>query len=375
MKFKDKNYKIIAKTLFGLENILAEEIVNIGGKDIEIINRAVSFYGDDELLYKANLHLRTAVRLIIPLHMFRVKNENDLYKRTKEFKWHELLTPSNTIAVHSTVSSEAIHHSKYAALKVKDAIVDKMRNKYGKRPNIDTENPDYRINLHIYNEDATISLDSSGDSLHKRGYRLAQVDAPLNEVLAAGMLKLAGWNAQNDFYDPMCGSGTLLMEAAAIATNTPPGYKRKFGFMNWSDYDEELWQKLKNEVEIQTPNIKIYGTDNSAKSFVIARKNILNAEFEDYIHLKKDNFFNLKPKSESGTIIFNPPYDERMKQDEIVDFYKKIGDKLKHDLKGFDAWLISANLNAIKHLGLKTSKKIILYNAKLECRYNHYEMY
>jgi putative N6-adenine-specific DNA methylase len=289
--------------------------------------------------------------------MFRVKNENDLYKRTKEFKWHELLTPSDTIAVHSTVTSEAIHHSKYAALKVKDAIVDKMRNKYGKRPNIDTDKPDYRINLHIYNEDATISLDSSGDSLHKRGYRLAQVDAPLNEVLAAGMLKIAGWNAQNDFYDPMCGSGTLLMEAASIAANIPPGYKRKFGFMNWSDYNEDVWEKLRSEVEIKNPEIKIYGTDNSAKSFVIARKNILNAEFEDYIHLKKDNFFNLKPKGDKGTVIFNPPYDERMKQEEIVEFYKKIGDKLKHDLKGFDAWIISANLNALKHLGFENIAK------------------
>ncbi len=375
MKFKSENYKIIAKTLFGLEEILAAEIKELGGENIEILKRAVSFTGNNKLLYKSNLWLRTALRILVPIHMFRVKDEKELYLRTKEYKWNEIISPDNTIAVDSTVSSDNFNHSKFAALKVKDAIVDKIRNKFGKRPNVDTQNPDYRINLHIFNEDATISLDSSGDSLHKRGYRLAQIDAPLNEVLAAGMIKLAGWNANNNFYDPMCGSGTLLMEAAAIAANIPPGLKRKFGFMNWRDFDNELWQSILQNVKPVKPTIDIYGMDNSAKAFVISRKNILNAGFEDYIHLKKDNFFNLKPKSDEGTLIFNPPYDERMKQDEIIDFYKKIGDKLKHDLKGFDAWIISGNLSAFKHLGLKPSARIPLYNGKIECRYNHFGLY
>lgn len=375
MKFKTENYKIIAKTLFGLEEILAAEIKELGGENIEILKRAVSFTGNDKLLYETNLWLRTALRILVPIHMFRVKDEKELYLRTKEYKWNEIISPDNTIAVDSTVSSDNFNHSKFAALKVKDAIVDKIRNKFGKRPNVDTQNPDYRINLHIFNEDATISLDSSGDSLHKRGYRLAQIDAPLNEVLAAGMIKLAGWNANNDFYDPMCGSGTLLMEAAAIAANIPPGLMRKFGLMNWSDFNNELWQSILQNVKPVKPTIDIYGMDNSAKAFVISRKNILNAGFEDYIHLKKDNFFNLKPKSDEGTLIFNPPYDERMKQDEIIDFYQKIGDKLKHDLKGFDAWIISGNLSAFKHLGLKPSARIPLYNGKIECRYNHFGLY
>lgn len=377
MKFNPNNFKVIAKTLFGIEELLAQEIKQLGGKDIEILKRAVSFYSDYRLLYKSNLWLRTALKLIVPIHMFRAKNEKDLYLRTKEFKWFELITPENTFAVESTVNSKNFNHSKYVALKTKDAIVDRIRNKFNKRPNIDTANPDYLINIHIYNEDVTISLDSSGDSLHKRGYRISQVDAPLNEVLAAGMILFSGWNQSDDFIDPMCGSGTLLMEATTMMLNIPPGFKRNFGFMKWNDFNQDIWIEILNEAKNikHNSNQKIFGYDNSPKAIAVSKKNLQNFGYFDSIKLKQQNFFNIKPKNNKGVLIFNPPYDERMKDENINEFYKKIGDKLKNDFKGYSAWIISSNIEAMKKIGLKPSRKIQLFNGKLETRYIKYEMY
>lgn len=372
-----KSMEITAKTLFGLEELLAHELQQLGATELEILNRAVKFRGDTELLYKANLWLRTALKLLLPIHKFRVQTEKDLYTRTKEFKWHELIGPDNTISVECSVNSKIFNHSQYPALVVKDAIVDKLRNKYGKRPDVDRRSPDFTVNLHIYKEDATISLDSSGDSLHKRGYRSAQIDAPLNEVLAAGMLEMTGWNGDSDLYDPMCGSGTFTLEAMTKAMNIPPGFKRSFGFQRWKDFDRDLWTEVFSTAMAKKKelNCKIKSSDISGKAVSVTKANLTNAGLREYSDVFVKDFFELIPEAGSGVIFLNPPYDERMEKEDAIDFYKQIGDKLKTDFAGFNAFIIGGNLKALKHVGLKPSFRKPLFNGKIETRFNKYELY
>ncbi|MEN8191700.1 MAG: class I SAM-dependent RNA methyltransferase [Bacteroidota bacterium] len=375
---QNKNqFELIAKTFFGLEDVLAEEITLLGGENIFKHNRAVSFTADKELMYKCNYRLRTALRILKPIMKFNVRSTKALYRSVKEYKWEKIFSVDETFAVDSVVSSEYFKHSKFAALKLKDAIVDRYRAKFGKRPSVDLVNPKVRIHLHIYNDQCTISLDSSGDSLHKRGYRIAKTIAPLNEALAAGMVMLSGWDKESDFIDPMCGSGTIPIEAALIALDIPPGYLgRLYGFQNWNDFDEKLWKKIESNSSVKKKiNINIIGSDKSEKAVEAALQNINRAKLTPYINIQRKYFDDQKPQSENGIIITNPPYGERLKEDQIFDLYKMIGDTFKTNFTGFDAWILSAHKTAMKHVGLKTSKRLTLYNGALECKFHKFSLY
>jgi putative N6-adenine-specific DNA methylase len=378
MKKNKNRFNLVAKTLFGLENILADELKSINAEEINALNRAVSFEGDIETLYKANIYLRTALRILKPITEFKARNENELYKNVYEINWKNYFSTKNSLAIDCVARSKYFKHSKYASLKVKDSIVDQFRKNTGKRPSIDVDDPDIRIHVHIDQDNCTISLDSSADSLHKRGYRLEKTEAPLNEVLAAGMIMLSGWNGNTNFIDPMCGSGTLVIEAAMIAFNIAPGSLRdKFGFMKWNDYDRQLWSKIKREANEAVTNFdyKIEGYDKSLKSIKIAKENVKRAKLGKNILIELKTFENQIPPSRGGVLITNPPYGERLKQNDINNFYKSIGDKLKQDFKGFNAWILSSNKGAIKRIGLRPSKKITLYNGPLECKFHKFELY
>ncbi len=376
MKIIDYN-EIIVKTFSGLEDILAKELNNLGAKDIQILNRAVKFKGTKELVYLSNLHLRTALRVLLPINQFDVYNEKDLYNKIKKIEWESILSPELTFAIDSSINSSPFNHSNYVALKAKDAIVDRLRDKYGKRPNIDTENPDIVINIHIFKNECTVSLDSSGFSLHKRGLRQAQIDAPLNEVLAAGMILLTDWDKKSDFYDLMCGSGTLTSEAFLIASNTPPNLNSKFSFMKWIDFDSLLWENIKNKAleNILSPDIRFFTSDISQKAIAVTKLNMRVAEMRKKVKIIQKDFFDTMPQGNTGLIILNPPYGKRLQLDENIEFYKKIGNKLKFDYSGFTCWVLSGNPEAIKYIGLKPKKKINLLNGKIECKYNKFDMY
>ena len=378
MQKETQKFELIAKTLAGLEDILANELKEISAEDIQILVRAVGFKGDTELMYKANYLCRTAIKILKPLTSFTIRNEDDLYKEIKKIDWWDYMDVDDTLAVDCTLSASSITHSKYASLKTKDAIVDKFRDKYDERPSVDIEKPTLRVNVHIFKDNCSVSFDSSGVSLHKRGYRKATDMAPINELLAAGMILLSGWKKDCNFIDPMCGSGTILIEAALIANNIPSGYYRKtFGFEHWKDFDKDLWEKVKREASENITEFehRIIGADKSAKSIRIAGENIKNAKLHKDIELShvaiEDNF----PPDGGGIIVTNPPYGERMKIDDIVELYSLIGDSLKNQFTGFDAWILSSNNIALKRVGLRTSRKIPLYNAKLECKYVKFEIY
>lgn len=368
----------MARTLFGLEQVLAEELRALGAEEIEVLNRAVQFTGDIALMYEANYCLRSALSIICPLVTFKATNEDVLYVKIREINWKQFLDEGGTLAIDSSVHSSYFKHSKYVALRAKDAIVDQFREKTGVRPSVDLEDPDLRLNLHIADDKVTLSLDSSGDSLHRRGYRKGTNIAPLNEVLAAGMVLLSGWNGKSHFVDPMCGSGTIVIEAALYALNIPPGSIRdKFGFMNWKTFNDKLWNQVKEKAlsRIKTSEYEFIASDISGKSLNIAKENIEAAGLSGKIKLIKKPFQKLNPPRGKGIIIMNPPYGERMKKREIDDFYKSIGDQLKSNYPGYEAWILSANRQAMKHIGLRTSKKIPLYNGPLECRFQKYELY
>lgn len=373
-----KNTQFVAKTLFGLEEVLANELKNIGAENINILHRAVSFSGDKNLMYEANLQSRTALRILKRVFSFKATSDSELYKKVQEVYWDKYFDAGHTIAVDSAVSSEFFTHSQFVSQRVKDAIVDQFRTKTGKRPSVDLENPDFRINIHIFNDVCTLSIDSSGESLHKRGYRLQMSEAPLSEVLAAGMILLSGWDGKTTFVDPMCGSGTILIEAALFASKIPPGiFRENFGFMNWRDYDAALWKKIvddaRKNISLFTGNIT--GADISENAIDAAKKNIKNAEFENEIKLEISSFEKLDPPKEGGIVIMNPPYGERLKQDDIISFYKMIGNILKQKYSSYDAWILSANLEALKFVGLHPSKKFSLMNGQLECKFQKYGIY
>lgn len=373
-----KNTKYIAKTSFGLEDILAKELHDIGASNIIKHKRAVEFEGDLRLLYRANLSLRTCLRILKPIHKFRATNADQLYIQTRKFDWNSLVSPSDTIAIDGVVNSDYFTHSKYAALKVKDAIVDQIRDVKGKRPNVDIKNPTYRFNIHIDRNECSILLDSSGDSLHKRGYRIHGGTAPLNEVLAAGMIYLSEWNLNSNFIDPMCGSGTIIIEALLIAKNIAPNINRdRFGFMDWKDYDKNLFAKIKNQLISQQRefNHVVIANDLSENAVLNAQTNAKAASIYNNIKFIVGNYKNLEHNLEDGFIITNPPYDERIKQANVVEFYKEFGDTLKNNFTGFDAWVLSSNKEALKYLGLRTSRRLMLYNGALECKFHNYKMY
>lgn len=367
-----------ATTFHGLEDVLANELLKLGARDIVPFKRGVAFTGDKGFLYKANLCLRTALKILVPIYSFKASHENELYEGIKRFDWSQYLTPESTIAIDSTVNSDFFNHTLYVSQKTKDAICDQFVDKVNKRPNVDLEKPDLRIYVHIFKDQVNVSLDSSGDTLYKRGYRVDIDTAPIKEVLAAGIVLLSGWQPHLPLYDGMCGSGTLGIEAALYANNIPPGvFREEFGFMRWNDFDKELFDKIYesciNKIKEDTPYI--LSSDIDLKPLEIAKRNGAAAKVDDVIQYKHISFFDLKPNKPHGTILLNPPYDERMKVEDTNAFYKKIGDKLKQDFGGWNCWLITSNMEAIKHIGLHPSKKITLFNAALECKLLKYEMY
>lgn len=369
---------MVAKTMFGFEGILAKELRKLGAMNIEEGVRSVSFEGDTGFMYKANLCLRTAIKIVKPIHSFSVTSEEELYKKIYAFDWTEYLTPHTTFAIDTTVNSDHFSHSLYVSQKVKDAIVDKFRDLDGIRPDVDIKFPDIRINIHIQKDHCNVSLDTSGRSLHQRGYKTATNIAPINEVLAAGLLLLSGWDGQSDFLDPMCGSGTILIEAAMIACNIPVNINRKeFAFEKWPDFDQDLFDKIVESCLNKTRefHFKIAGYDKAPSAIRKAQDNIENANLSEYIKVGQFNFFETEKSVDTHLhILFNPPYGERL-DIEMEEFYKNIGDTLKNHYAGTDAWLITSNLEALKYVGLRPSRKIKVFNSHLESRLVKYVMY
>lgn len=378
-------FSMLAKTFKGLEEVLAQELIELGANDVLIERRAVSFRGDKALLYRANFALRTAIRILVPIASFKAKDTDALYNQLRKLNWSQYMTVDSTFAIDATVYSESFRNSRFVTYRVKDAIVDYWQEKASKRPNVQVEKPDLLINIHIANEQVTLSLDSSGESLHKRGYRVATTEAPINEVLAAGMLLMAGWQGQSDFYDPMCGSGTLLIEAALIARNIAPGvFRSSFAFEKWPDFDAELWSDIYNDDSREKEfNHKIYGSDASFYAIQQAAKNIKSAGVQKDVELKQIRIEEIKISNiqspitnPSPLVMMNPPYGERLKSNkEMEDLYSAIGTALKHQFAGATAWIISSNAAAMKCIGLKPSKKYHLLNGELDCQYNKYELF
>ena len=375
---ENTDFKMVAKTFFGLEEILADELLKLGAKKINIGVRNVSFYGDKGFLYKANLSLRTAIRILKPIVVFDVNDDKELYSSFFNFNWEDYMSVDNTFAIDSVLNSDFFTHSLYVSQKAKDGIVDRYRKLFKTRPSVDSINPDLKINIHIRNKCCTVSLDSYGKPLNQRGYRSQTNIAPINEVLAAGIILLSEWDLESDFLDPMCGSGTLLIEAAMLATNYPPNIKRSnFSFKNWNDFDLDLFVTITKSVlsKIKPFNNKILGFDKSPSAISKCNQNIINAGLEDVISISKEDFFRSKKHNDDYLyIVFNPPYGERLRID-IELFYKKIGDTLKTNYTNSCTWFITSSIEALKYVGLRPSRKIKLFNGKLESRLAKYEIY
>ena len=369
---------MVAKTLFGFEELLAKELTQLGAQSVKIGVRHVSFVGDKGFMYKANMGIRTAIKILKPISTFKVINETELYNKINALPWENYLKSDGTLAVGATLNGDTFTHSQYVALKTKDAIVDRFRDQTGERPNVDLRFPDLKIDIHIDRHFCTVSLDSSGESLHKRGYKIATNIAPINEVLAAGLVMLSGWDGQSDFMDPMCGSGTVLVEAAMIACNIPPNLMRnEFGFERWEDWDVDLFEKIEESLLSKTRDFhhKIMGFDKSPSAVEKAIQNVENSKLDDFIYIKHEDFFKTQKGGDAHLhMVFNPPYGERLDID-MESFYGSIGSTLKHKYPGTNAWMISSNMEALKHIGLRPSRKIKLFNAKLEAKFVKYEMY
>ena len=375
-----ERFKMVGRTVRGLEEILAQELRALGAARVTPANRAVTFEGDRTLLYRANYELRTALRILKPIYSFRIAGQSDLYRKLKQYDWARHLSNETTFAIDSAVHSRIFSNSLYAALKTKDAIVDWFREKTGRRPSVDTERPDLRLHLHLADRECTISLDSSGESLHRRGYRTEASAAPLSEVLAAGLVLAAGWDGETPFLDPMCGSGTIAIEAALIAGRIPPGRLReRFGFMGWPEFDEDLWQTVRANAQARSRPISdglITAYDIDRRAIAISRANMGRAGLsETAIHWQATDFLQEQPPAESRTIVMNPPFGERLQSANLNDFYKSIGDQLKQRYSGSTAWILSSNLEALKKVGLKPSRKLTVQNGPLECSFRRYDMY
>jgi putative N6-adenine-specific DNA methylase len=373
-----KEFTMIAKTMAGLEDVLAEELIKLGANNLETGKRMVSFDGDLALLYKANIHCRTALRILRPVFEFKAKNTDEIYKKVKAMNWYEHLTEDSTFAIDAITFSDLFTHSKFVAYRVKDAIADYFMQKTGKRPSVDTKDPDLLVNFHVAHDKCTLSFDSSGESLHKRGYRVAQTEAPLNEVLAAGMILKTGWRGESDFVDPMCGSGTLLIEAAMIAMNVPPGiYRRSFAFEKWKNFNAGLFETLYNDDSGEREfKHKIYGSDISPEAIGIAAKNIKSAGLERHINLKVKPFEKYtQAPAEKGTLVTNPPYGERIKPEDLAGLYEMTGERLKHVFTGYSAWVLGYKKECLDRIGLKPSRKIQLVNGSLQCEFRGYDIF
>lgn len=371
------NFEMVAKTLYGLEDVLVEELMALGANDLQIGRRMVSFTGDKELLYKANFCCRTALRILKPIYRFKAKDADTVYKEVKKVPWEEYLSLDKTFAIDSVIYSENFTHSKFVAYRTKDAIVDYFMEKEEKRPSIRVNNPDLQINIHISHNDCTLSIDSSGDSLHKRGYRIEQTEAPLNEVLAAGMLLKTGWKGESNFVDPMCGSGTLLIEAAMLALNIAPGiHRREYAFEKWNDFDQELFDRVYNDESREREfNFKCYGSDISPAAIEVAQKNVRSAGLSKYIDLQVLPFQQYTEAPQPGILVTNPPYGERLSSRDLAGLYSMIGERLKHAFTGYKAWILSYKDECFDKIGLRASEKIKLMNASLECEFRCFELF
>ncbi|MBR6433060.1 MAG: RNA methyltransferase, partial [Bacteroides sp.] len=365
----EQSFEMIAKTFQGLEEVLAQELTALGANDIEIGRRMVSFSGDKEMMYKANFCLRTAIRILKPIKHFEAKDADEVYGQIKTNRWEEYLDTDKTFAVEPTVFSEEFRHSKFVAYKVKDAIVDYFREKTGKRPGVRVNKPDVLLNIHIAETRCTLSLDSSGESLHRRGYRQEAVEAPLNEVLAAGMILMTGWRGECDLIDPMCGSGTIPIEAALIARNIAPGvFRKEFAFEKWVDFDQELFDTLYNDDSQEREFAhKIYGYDNNPKANEIAMRNVKAAGVSKDVVLKLQPFQQFEQPAGKSIIITNPPYGERISTNDLLGLYSMIGERLKHAFTGNTAWVLSYRDECFDQIGLKATTKTPLFNGALEC--------
>jgi putative N6-adenine-specific DNA methylase len=373
----EKNFEIIAKTFMGLEPVLAKELRELGAEDVQEGRRMVSFRGDKEMMYRANFQLHTAIRILKPIRHFKASSADDVYNEILKVDWSQYLDEGKTFTVDAVVFSEEFRHSKFVSYKVKDAIVDQFREKTGKRPNISVANPDIRLNIHIAEDRCTLSLDSSGESLHRRGYRQESVEAPLNEVLAAGMILMTGWKGETDFVDPMCGSGTLLIEAALIAHNMAPGLFRKaYAFEKWPDFDADLFDRIYND-ESQEREFKhhIYGYDVDMKAVNTARLNVKAAGLTGSITVEQQDFKDFMKPSGKSIMVTNPPYGERISTPDLLGTYRMIGERLKHEFTGNDAWILSYREECFDQIGLKPSIKIPLFNGSLECEFRKYQLF
>ena len=369
--------KFVAKTYAGLEEILKEELVALGATNCQIGTRAVEFEGDMAMMYRANYFCRYALRILWQVQEFTFRDNKQFYEQIFKFPAERLMDADNTLAFSVTMSGSMFRTPLFAAQLAKDAVCDRFRDKFDQRPSVDKESPDVQFHLHIYNNHAALFLDSSGESLHKRGYRVSTHPAQISEVVAAAMVKLSGWQADCDLIDPMCGSGTILIEAAMQALNIPAGFFREhYGFEKWKNFDRRLWQRVTDEADIHDDvPVNFYGSDISARFLGMAEANVKAARLGDFIRLFRKAMRDTQPKRTPATLIFNPPYGERLDMDEIDEFYKEIGDSLKQNYAGCTAFIISSNMQAIKHIELHPSKKTTLYNGALECKFLRYDLY
>ncbi|MDO4933322.1 MAG: THUMP domain-containing protein, partial [Prevotella sp.] len=372
-----QEFELIAKTFMGLEPVLAKELTELGANNVQTGRRMVSFTGNKEMMYRANFQLHTAIRILKPIAHFKAKSADDVYEEVKKIDWTQYIGLEKTFAVDSVVFSEEFRHSKFVSYKVKDAIVDQFREKTGKRPNISVANPDIRLNMHIAEDQCTLSLDSSGESLHRRGYRQESVEAPLNEVLAAGMILMTGWRGETDFIDPMCGSGTLLIEAALIARNMAPGlFRKEYAFEKWADFDKDLFDNIYNDDSNEREFAhKIYGYDVDIKAVNTARLNVKAAGLTSDITVTEADFKNFTQPAEKSIIVTNPPYGERISTPDLLGTYRMIGERLKHQFLNNDAWILSYREECFDQIGLKPSLKIPVYNGSLECEFRKYQIF
>jgi len=373
---------LVAKTFAGVEHVLAKELTDIGATNVQVETRAVTFTGDLKTLYRANYELRTCLRVLKPIHTFRARNERHLYRHIQNVKWNYYLNNEQTFAIDSTVNSPYFEHSLYVALKTKDAIVDQFRDNTGRRPNVELKNPDIRIHIRINKDECTLHLDSSGFSLHKRGYRDVEHPAPINEALAASLIHLSEWQPNTHFIDLMCGSGTFLVEAGMMQKNIAPGIIRNtnYSFENWDDFDPSIWKQVKEEakekVKTDEEQIFIYGSDINDKMINLSSRHLRRVDLQNAVQLKQVALFDARPPKDSkGTILINPPYGQRMLSKDLDTLYKQMGDAFKQNFDGYSAWIFSGNKEALKKVGLRTSKKLTLYNGSIECKFHRYDMY
>ena len=374
------NFNMTATTLAGLEQVLAAELEALDVEYIKVGTRAVTFSGNLRQMYEANFWCRTAIRILKPIHNFKARDEKDLYNQVQKINWSEYLTLDQTFAINAAVSHSTFEHSLFVSQLTKDAIVDQFRKATGRRPSVDTIRPDLRINLHMHENMVILSLDASGDSLHRRGYRLQTNVAPLNEVLAAGIVSLSNWDKKSTFIDPMCGSGTILIEAAMMAQNIAPGLYRRdpYGFESWKDFNKDLFEMVVQTAEVkarQQAQAPILGYDIDTDYVQAARNNIENTGLKDFINIEQADFFKTSAPSDSGILVMNPPYNERILSDDINLLYKNIGDTLKNNYQGYDAFVFTGNLDAAKSIGLKATRRTPLFNGPIDCRLLKYELY